>query len=290
MFYDLCYYVLIPLSCITGAAGIYYLTNPAKAKTIALNVSWDITQTYVTCYDNIENLLKNFINDEEDEVDSSDTDTDNEESNSFIFYNNEEHSCYITDKIDDTIMTQVNDQISPSIMFMRKSINDVFVYKRTKNPREDNQEYNKLDNKLFIQIEYVTKNNNGEEKVMDIHSCLNGFYVNGNVILDRLFLEWYLEQFYNISDVNDYELRIFDKDVNMFTITSEQSIKIENDKYTVMPRENDTLENNKKAEAEAIITANKAWEERLKEEDITRKKEIEKMKRQPNVEDETEKE
>ena len=61
-----------------------------------------------------------------------------------------------------------------------------------------------------------------------------GFYINGNQILDKEFLEWYMEQFYNVGDVDDYELRIFDKDVNMLTINSNQVIKIDNGAYTVV--------------------------------------------------------
>ena len=28
MFYDLCYYIILPLACVTGAAGLYYIADP----------------------------------------------------------------------------------------------------------------------------------------------------------------------------------------------------------------------------------------------------------------------
>ena len=74
--------------------------------------------------------------------------------------------------------------------------------------------------------------------------------LNGNTILDRDFLEWYLEQFYSISNVNEYELRIFDKDVNMFTLQSDQSIKIVDNAYTIVSKEDIDKEDEKEAEEE----------------------------------------
>ena len=37
MFYDLCYYILLPLACATGAAGLYYIADPVDAKNKAFN-------------------------------------------------------------------------------------------------------------------------------------------------------------------------------------------------------------------------------------------------------------
>lgn len=77
--------------------------------------------------------------------------------------------------------------------------------------------------------------------MIDIHSNLTGFYVNENIILDKKFLEWYLAQYYELNDIDDYELRIFDKDVNMLNLKSTQAIKIENDSYSII--ESSTIEN-----------------------------------------------
>ena len=84
----------------------------------------------------------------------------------FIFYNNEEKNSYITDEINDEIMKHVEDKIKPSIMFIKNKIDKEEYYKRTTSPRDTDTEYNTLAEKLFIQVEFVTKDNNGKEKVI----------------------------------------------------------------------------------------------------------------------------
>lgn len=249
MFYDLCYYVLLPMIFMTSAAGVYYITDPVGAKKTFINVSWNATKMYVNLNDGMESFLKKMLPDEESSDEDESSDSETEDTTHYIFYNNKEHNSYITDNIDKEIMEKVNDKISPSIMFIRKLISDTLFYKRTKNPIKM-VEYETLEEKLFIQVEYITKDENGKETVKDIHSNLPGFYVNGNTILDRDFLEWYLEQFYSISNVNEYELRIFDKDVNMFTLQSDQSIKIVDNAYTIISKEDIDKEDEKEAEEE----------------------------------------
>jgi len=234
MFYDLCYYILLPLVCATGAAGLYYMRDPVGAKNKAINLSWNITKCYITWSDNLGLFVNKYS---PDSSDSDDDDSDNDDDLSpiyFIFYNNEHQNIYITDEINDEIMEHVNAKIKPSIMFIRSKIGREQYYKRTVIPMESDTVYDTLVEKLFIQVEYVTKDDNGKENVTDIHSNLTGFYVNGNTILDKKFLQWYLGQYYNLDKMDDYELRIFDKDVNMLTIKSTQAVKIEDNTYSII--------------------------------------------------------
>ena len=83
---------------------------------------------------------------------------------------------------------------------------------------------------------------------LDIHDNLTGFYVNGNRLLDKEFLEWYIPYFYKekldddfVLD-NNYSLRIFDKKVTMFTINSTQCIQLENDAYSIEKVEDDKID------------------------------------------------
>jgi hypothetical protein len=242
MFYDLCYYILLPLVCATGAAGLYYMRDPVGAKNKAINLSWDITKCYITWSDKFGLFIDKYTpekSESDDDFDDSDDDSDLSPQY-FIFYNNEHQNIYITDEINDEIMEHVNAKIKPSIMFIRSKIGREQYYKRTHIPMESDTVYDTLVEKLFIQVEYVTKDDNGKENVTDIHSNLNGFYVNGNTILDKKFLQWYLGQYYNIDKMDDYELRIFDKDVNMLTIKSTQAVKIEDNTYSII--ESSTIE------------------------------------------------
>ena len=240
MFYDLLYYVILPLACVTGAAGLYYIADPVNAKTKAINASWNLTKIYVTWSDKLGIIADKYIPD----CSESEDDEDDEDSPAkyFIFYNNEEKNSYITDEINDEIMKHVEDKIKPSIMFIKTKIGKEEYYKRTISPRDTDTLYNTLAEKLFIQVEFVTKDNSGKEKVIDVHSNLTAFYVNGNAILDKNFLEWYLAQYYDLNEIDEYELRIFDKDVNMLTVKSTECVSIENDSYSII--ESSTIKKN----------------------------------------------
>ena len=234
MFYDLCYYVLLPLACMAGAAGLYYVVDPKGAQNKAINFSWNATKFYITWSDNLGLFIDKYMPpDEESDNEDFFVEEKNKSQKHYIFYNNNEHNSYITDEINDEIMEHVNDKIQPSIMFVRTRIGDNQYYKRTQKPSETESEYDTLPEKLFIQVEFITKDESGKETVIDIHSNLMGFYINGNKILDREFLEWYMEQFYNVGNIDEYELRIFDKDVNMLTVNSKQVVNIENGKYSI---------------------------------------------------------
>jgi len=239
MFYDLLYYVFLPLACVTGAVGIYYIADPENAKNKVINVSWNFTKIYVTWSEKLGIIADNYIH---DSADDDENDEDNSPKKYFIFYNNKDQNSYITDELNDEIIKHIDDKIKPSIIFIKTKIGKEEYYKRTTSPRDTDTVYNTLAEKLFIQVEFVTKDDGGKEKVWDIHSNLTRFYINNNIILDKKFLEWYMAQYYNRNEINEYELRIFDKDVNMLTIKSTQGILIENDKYSII--ESSTIDEN----------------------------------------------
>ena len=128
---------------------------------------------------------------------------------------------------EEVVINKITEKTNPSIMFIRTTVNDKNYYKRTTDPVKKNTTHLTMTIKPFIQVELIR---DGEE-ALDIHSDLGAFYINGNKILDRTFLEWYLNYFYTVKDIKEYELRIFDKDVNMFTLKSDQAIYLENDTY-----------------------------------------------------------
>jgi len=49
--------------------------------------------------------------------------------------------------------------------------------------------------------------------------------------LDATFLRWYLSCYYDKTLGDDYILRIFDKDVNLFTVGPEEGIKLNDNTY-----------------------------------------------------------
>ena len=76
--------------------------------------------------------------------------------------------------------------------------------------------------KSFIQVELVQNN----KEPLDICKKLDKFNINGNIILGHAFLQWLLWKYYDLELDDDYTLKIFDKDVNLYEIKSGQSIKL----------------------------------------------------------------
>ena len=84
--------------------------------------------------------------------------------------------------------------------------------------------FDRCDEKLFLQIVLMDKNNSYE-----IQEYIDSFLVDGNVILDKTFLIWYMRYYYSQDISNDYKLRIIDNNVNMFNLDNTQKIEITNE-------------------------------------------------------------
>jgi hypothetical protein len=231
MLYDLCYYILLPL---TASIGTWCMIYPNQAKSKLAVYSWKFSMFYVECVDLKNQILEKVYDFNPDpEYDSSyDSEDEEQECKKNLLYNDKLGNNYITNKFDESTFDKIRD-FDPRIMFIRKKIVGDYCYKRTIDPLNFDSEYISIEDKPFIQVEYVTKNDDGE-KILDIHSNLTGFYVNGNALLDYEFLNWFLPYYYDIEVGKEYEIRVFDKDVNMFTLSSEQHIMIENDSYKIV--------------------------------------------------------
>ena len=74
-------------------------------------------------------------------------------------------------------------------------VNNGGLHKRIKSDvlKEEDLIMNKTD-KLFIQIEL--KQN---DRIYDIHEYISNFYIENNEILDKVFLEWFMKEFYSTS-------------------------------------------------------------------------------------------
>ena len=78
------------------------------------------------------------------------------------------------------------------------------------------------DEKMFLNIEVMDKNS---DQSYDITHELTKYYVEGNTILSTAFLNYMLFKKFNIN-LDNYIINIMNKDIEMFTLTKNQSIKI----------------------------------------------------------------
>ncbi len=118
------------------------------------------------------------------------------------------------------------------VIFLKTRKGNEILYNRIQEEDLNNLENISFDKveKLFLQIELIDKTTPNNE-IIDIHHNLDKFYILGNKILDHKFLFWYLSYFYKKNLPEDYELRIFDKDINLITLAKNDGIIITQDSY-----------------------------------------------------------
>lgn len=244
MFESFLYYFMLPATIVVCATGTYYIYNKRRVTMALTNASWEMSRLYIDCLDvqeSITTILKNtgILKDPIDGYLADNEAEDSEEEayapqklnrieQNLVYYNREDKLCFISDIINDNTITEALKK-SPSVIFVRNAVGGEEFYKRTIAPSKKDSTFDVFVEKPFIQVEYIEKGGN----VYDIHKYLLGFYVNGNTILDRVFLEWYLSYFYDTNCTEDYLLRIIDKDINMFEITPDQTVVLRNDLYEI---------------------------------------------------------
>tara|TARA_Y100000389_G_scaffold201104_1_gene243013 strand:- start:1374 stop:1976 length:603 start_codon:yes stop_codon:yes gene_type:complete len=103
------------------------------------------------------------------------------------------------------------------------------LYKRIKTDvlKEEDLIMNKTD-KLFIQIEL--KQN---DRIYDIHEYISNFYIENNEILDKVFLEWFMKEFYSTKLEDTYELNIIDKEINIFKLKKDEKVILTKESYKI---------------------------------------------------------
>ena len=93
--------------------------------------------------------------------------------------------------------------------------------------KEKIEEFELID-KPFLQIEYCVKTDSSEpvEKT-EIHSEISSFYIKNSVILDKPFIQWYVNKYYSLMSLDDYELQLIDTNINIFKIKNNESCCLE---------------------------------------------------------------
>jgi len=127
------------------------------------------------------------------------------------------------------------------LKIIEKTIDKVTYYKRLyekdlNNLIKDNHFFfGFLDDKPFLQVSF----DDGVKKI-DIHLELKPFYIDRSRILDKKFMIWFMNKFFNYNIANDYQLNIIDNNVNMISLDKTDYIVLRNDlnnKYEIVRNE-----------------------------------------------------
>jgi len=225
MFSEIVNYIVIPTLLSASALGAYYVWSPEDSKKLISSIAW----YGVNMYSRAAIYYETFA-----QYDSSDDEEDDfDEEESLSYYNNENQ---IIVSLGTDYQTLPNDWWNDSknnvdLLMLKKSLCDNIKYKIFHKHQElmkSEIEWVTME-KQFVQVELEQ-----DGKVIDIHKHLDQFYTVGNSILSKSFLRWYLKSWYNIELCDEYTLKIFDKDVNLFSIGPESYIYLGNEKYSII--------------------------------------------------------
>jgi len=233
MISELCYYVL-PF---TLGIGIYYYSYPKESKVLAVNIAWNLSKNYIRCCD-LKDRVSSYLCIDRAKMEFGDSSSDGEWDGdrddcktAIILYNGQKKNNYVATYDPDVSIDDDIEDILPSIMFITKRIDDMIYFKRTNDPPNTDLTYDVFKNKPFVQVELIEERH---VSPYDIHTNLLGFYVNGNIILDKSFLEWYLRYYYDRDLPDKYTIRVFDKDVNMFSLKEGEGVMLKDNKYNII--------------------------------------------------------
>jgi len=164
-----------------------------------------------------------------------------EEINLYVYSNNKKIDLKMTIqnnkiKLNDEIPDEILDENVEDVkLYMKyksffKEMNDVNLndLKNTfeKLPEEIENFMNDkflIDDKLFLNIELVNGRNS---ETLDLTNIVQKYFVEGNIIFTKQFLEYILKYDFNEKLNYNYSLNIMTKDVEMLRLSNTQKIKI----------------------------------------------------------------
>ena len=231
MFSEIFNYFVIPTMVSLGAFGVFYILNPDTANKVMKNVAWESVKMYSKASIYLENLAQSSSTDE-DFMDSGNDDFD--ETKPLLSYYNYDIGLEVQMGSDYEALPEEwwKDSEENVDVIILKNENPTELFKTFKNRNKfnsaDNNKWDKVE-KQFVQVELIQN-----DSCIDIHKHLDCFYVKGNTLFTPAFLNWYLKKWFsNVITEDTYTLKIFDKDVNLFTLTPQQYILITDDGYKI---------------------------------------------------------
>ncbi len=203
--------------------GLFYLYDETTATSIMEDFSWTAVRAYHSVNmetNNLRRYLENeFVENKNSDNEYEDESEEEEQLVSFLGYNND-GTRYSTVKLENN--EYINNEEFSMMMLVKKQ-EKYDLYKRIHERDEIVCDHNFDEvTKPFLSVE-VEQNNNR----VAIHDKLKGFYIKGNVLLDKIFLKWYLEEFYGMNLNDDYKIHIIDTNIEMHNIQFDQSITIQ---------------------------------------------------------------
>jgi hypothetical protein len=234
MFSEIWNYFLLPTLLSIGAFGIYYTVHPEGGNQVASNIAWYGVKIYsktAIFYEKLTSSEEIILEEEEEETKPT-----------LAYYTLDEFSkIHLGDDYDD-ISAEWWKNHDFDVLVLKKD--DMYkIFSTYEELQDDDGKWDTIESP-FVQVELIV----GDE-IFDIHKTLNKFYLKNTKILDKTFIRWFLKKWHNIENI-DYELKIFDKDVNFFRLEQKDYVFLNDDGY-VVKNEDDESEDDESEEEES---------------------------------------
>jgi hypothetical protein len=229
------YYYLCSTGIVTGLVfGVYYVYDKQQASRLVYQTAFAGVRAYIVCRDYKDKILK-FVAEKEDTPDNeSGACVKPRQEDTLLYYKDKEQISYCTDNLQAERLSE--ETVDSALLVLKRVEKDGQVYHRRIDSVSDIKDatFNPVA-KQFLQIELILTDKSGKQRTIDIHRHLGTFYVEGNRILDRDFLEWYVGYWYSTPLTDEYVLQIFDKDVNRFSLKNGECILLGSTGYSKRP-------------------------------------------------------
>ena len=217
-------------------AGFLYCYDKDKFDELSTALSWNTVKYYHKA--NIE--MRKFLKPDAENK-KKDKEIKNEKLEPkfwFVGYCEKEDSTFTCNLNELNKKKYYIDDTNFDLIFIKKElINGEEKWKRiTKDLLNDVtqlKEFITID-KPFLQIEYSYKLSDSlpVEKT-EIHGNMIPFYLKDNIILDKVFIKWFVKKYFGQIPNETYELQIIDSHISIFKMNQEQSCLLLQDKYEI---------------------------------------------------------
>jgi|TARA_B110000008_G_scaffold259023_1_gene278474 hypothetical protein len=244
MYQLIVFFGYLTIGSISGMS-ILYCFNKEKFFNISERVSW----SSVKCYHKVNNKIKKVLEDlnsKEKKVKNRSRSKIQKSKELYEFVGYHNNNSFTSDINELKERQYFIDETFFDIMFLKYSNSNEVLWKRILNKSElenieELKKFEKID-KPFLQIEYYQNKDSNEDisyKKTEIHTNMNPFYIKNNKILDKEFVDWYINKYFSDIQCENYELQLIDTNINIFKMYNNKFCLLEGDDgYIIKQDEN----------------------------------------------------
>ena len=215
-----------------GYLSYYFVNYTDDFNAKLMKLGWEVLRTKVYIQYKLEQVCKLIgydINKEESTQGESDKVEEDFESAFWFIIKNKEG----TFELEDYEEVENEEELTEIKKITIEAFNDGILFFRFKHPHNNQIKFRRVVNTTtfqhlqdveesqnpFIQVE-LTEN----ENTIDILKDLSPFLLKNNVILDPVFLEWFIYYYYDRGLDDNYILNIIDSEVNTISLTKDNNV------------------------------------------------------------------